>query len=147
VLTIISEIGQSFDKFQSAKRFCSWLRLAPNKKISGGKVLSNFIQPGVNTLAVALRNAANTIGNMKAIIPLTSFFRRIAYRYGRPAAITATARKLAVIIWNMLTKNQAYNPPSNELYEERIRQITIKNVQRKIFKLGLKMEDLQFVTA
>jgi transposase len=144
LLTIISEMGEGINKFKSAKHFCSWLRLVPNKKISGGKVLSNFIQKGANTLAIALRNAANTVGNMKAVIPLTSFFKRIAYRYGRPAAITATARKLAVIIWNMLTKNQAYNPPANEKYEERIRKMTLKNLQRKINKLGIKVEDLQF---
>jgi transposase len=144
LLTIISELGENIDKFNSAKNFCSWLRLVPNKKISGGKVLSNTIQRGTNTLAIALRNAANTIGNMKATVPLTSFFRRIAFRYGRPAAITATARKLAVIIWNMLTKHQSYNPPSNEKYEERIRTMTLKNVQRKILRMGIKVEDLQF---
>jgi transposase len=147
LLTIISELGDNIHKFKTAKHFCSWLRLAPNKKVSGGKVLSNFIEHGANTLAIALRNAANSIGNMKAAIPLTSFFRRIAFRYGRAAAITATARKLAVIIWNMLSKKQPYQEQSNEKYEERIRRMTLKNIQHKIIRHGIKLEDLKFAGA
>lgn len=147
LLTILSEIGEGIDKFKTAKHFCSWLRLAPNKKVSGGKVLSNFIEHGANTLAIALRNAANSIGNMKAAMPLTSFFRRIAFRYGRAAAITATARKLGVIIWNMLSKRQPYQQQSNEQYEERIRRMTLKNIQHKILRHGIKLEDLKFAGA
>jgi transposase len=43
ILTIMmSEVGpDGFKKFETAKQFASWLRLAPNNKISGGKVLSN----------------------------------------------------------------------------------------------------------
>ena len=60
----MSEVGpDGFKKFESAKHFASWLRLASNNKISGGKVLSNRIQKGSNRLKIALRNAANAIGN------------------------------------------------------------------------------------
>ena len=147
LLVFVSEIGESISKFPSAKSFCSWLRLTPNKKITGGKVIGNSIRHGVNVMSTALRNAANTIGNMKADIPLTKFFKRLAFKYGRAAAISATARKLAVIIWNMITKEQSYQQPSNELYDQRIRQITLKNIQRKISKLRIQPEDLCFVNA
>ena len=145
VLVFISEMGENISKFPSAKAFCSWLRLTPNKKITGGKVIGNSIRRGVNVMSTALRNAANTIGNMKADIPLTKFFKRLAFKYGRAAAISATARKLAVIIWNMIAKQQSYQQPSNEQYDQRIRQITLKNIQRKISKLGIQPEDLCFV--
>ena len=147
VLIFVSEVGESISKFSSAKAFSSWLRLSPNKKITGGKVIGNSIRQGANTLSLALRNAANTIGNMKTDIPISRFFKRLAFKYGRAAAITATARKLAVIIWNMITKNEAYKSPSTEEYENRIRQISLKNIQRKIAKLKIKPEDLCFVTA
>lgn len=66
VIAIMSEIGQDgFNKFPSSKEFVSWLRLAPNNKISGGKVLSNRIPKGSNRLKIALRQAANAIGNLK----------------------------------------------------------------------------------
>src|SRR4051812_24266859 len=51
ILTIMSEIGpDGFTKFPSGKQFTSWLRLAPNNKISGGKILSNKIPKGSNRL-------------------------------------------------------------------------------------------------
>ena len=66
VMAVMSEIGiDGFRKFKSAKEFCSWLRLAPNNKISGGKVLSNRIPKGSNRLKIALRHSANAIGNLK----------------------------------------------------------------------------------
>lgn len=145
VLIFVSEVGEGISRFSSAKAFCSWLRLSPNKKITGGKVIGNSIRHGANVLSVALRNASNTIGNMKADIPLTRFFKRLAFKYGRGAAITATARKLAVIIWNMIIKQQPYMQLSNEVYEQRIRSITLKNIQRKISKLKIQPEDLCFV--
>ncbi|WP_341225808.1 transposase [uncultured Arcticibacterium sp.] len=87
----------------TAKHFASWLRLAPNKKISGGKILSNKIPKGSNRLKIALRNAANAVGNLKES-DLGKFFKKIVraafhFKKGRQAAITATARKNAVIIW------------------------------------------------
>ena len=100
--SIISEIGPSgFQKFPSSKQFVSWLRLAPNNKISGGKILSSKIPKGSNKLKIALRQAANAIGNLKDT-HLSDFFKRVAYRKGRQAAVSATARKLGVIIWNMV---------------------------------------------
>jgi transposase len=47
VLTIMSEVGlEGLKKFETAKQFASWLRLAPNNKISGGKVLSHKVPKG-----------------------------------------------------------------------------------------------------
>ncbi len=112
VLTLISEVGTGIHKFQSAKQFTSWLRLSPNNKISGGKVLSNRIPKGSNRLKIALRNAANSIGNLKDTA-LSNFFKRIAFRKGRVSAISATARKLAVIIWNMIVKKVPYKPETD----------------------------------
>ena len=99
VLAIMSEVGlEGIKKFPTAKHFASWLRIAPNKKISGGKVLSSKVPRGSNRLKIALRNAANAIGNLKESTPLRDFFHRINFRKGRVSAISATARKLAVII-------------------------------------------------
>lgn len=104
VLSVMSEVGlEGLKKFETAKQFASWLRLAPNNKISGGKVLSHKVPKGSSRLKIALRNAANAIGNLKET-PLSNFFNRINYRKGRVSAISATARKLAVIIWNMVIK-------------------------------------------
>ena len=148
VLTIMSEVGpEGFKKFETAKQFASWLRLAPNNKISGGKVLSNKIPKGSNRLKIALRNAANAIGNLKET-HLSDFFKRVAYRRGRTAAVSATARKLAVIIWNMISKGVAYRPPTEYLFLDQKRKAkVIDKIKRNIAKLELKPDDLGFVTA
>lgn len=148
VLTIMSEVGpDGFLKFQTAKQFAAWLRLAPNNKISGGKLLSNRIQKGGNRLKIALRSAANAIGNLKDT-HLADFFKRVLYRRGRIAAISATARKLAVIIWNMITRKMEYTPPSYYLFLDQKRKMKmVTNIKKSIAKFEIKPDDLGFVTA
>lgn len=141
ILSIMSEIGpEGFEKFPTAKHFTSWLRLAPNNKISGGKILSNRIPKGSGRLKIALRNAANAVGNLKES-DLGRFFTKIAFKKGRQAAITATARKIAVILWNMITKKLPYMPKTNYIFlDEKRKQIAL--VRKKIAKFGLDPNEL-----
>jgi len=143
LLALISEIGaDGLKKFDTAKQFSSWLRLAPNNKISGGKTLSNRTPRGSNRLKIALRNAANAIGNLKEGF-LSKFFKKIAYRKGRQRAITATARKLAVIIWNMVVNKESYNPPEEYLYLDQKRKLGIvKRMRKKMAKFDITTDDL-----
>jgi hypothetical protein len=94
-----------------------------------------------------LRNAANSIGNLKES-HLADFFKRILYKTDRATAISATARKLGVIIWNMITKKEAYKPPTEYLLLDQKRKLKlVKQVRRTIARLDLKPADLGFVTA
>lgn len=147
VLTIMSEVGpEGFTKFPSSKQFTSWLRLAPNNKISGGKILSNKIPKGSNRLKIALRHAANAIGNLKDT-HLSDFFKRVAYRKGRATAVSATARKLAVILWNMITKKIPYRPPMEYLFLDQKRKLRlVQKIKKNIAKFELKPEDVGFAT-
>tara|TARA_R110000868_G_C10875569_1_gene762580 strand:+ start:245 stop:1603 length:1359 start_codon:yes stop_codon:yes gene_type:complete len=144
VLALMSEIGmEGIKKFPTAKHFTSWLRLAPNNKISGGKVLSSRVPRGSNRLKIALRNAANAIGNLKDPTPLRDFFHRINFRKGRVSAISATARKLAVIIWNMAVKGVPYINPEGYLFLDQKRKLGIvKRIKKQIDKFELTIEDL-----
>jgi transposase len=147
IMALISEIGlEGIKKFPSGKQFTAWLRLAPNNKISGGKVLSHHIPKGSSRLKIALRNAANAIGNQKEG-HLSDFFRRINYKKGRPTAINATARKLAIIIWNMLVKGQNYNPPTQYMFlDEKRRLGLVKRIKKQITKFEIEPEQLGFIT-
>jgi transposase len=147
VLALMSEIGiEGIRKFPSAKHFASWLRLAPNNKVSGGKVLSSKVPKGSNRLKIALRNAANAIGNLKESTPLRDFFQRINFRKGRVSAISATARKLAIIIWNILVKRIPYHNPAGYLFLDQKRKLGIvKRIQKQIDKFALTNNDLNFV--
>jgi transposase len=66
VLTLLSEVGVDLSKFKSGKHFVSWLGYAPNRKISGGKVLSSHTRKKTNPLAKVIRDAANAAGNSQS---------------------------------------------------------------------------------
>lgn len=142
ILSILSEVGTDLWRFKTAKHFTSWLRLAPNNKISGGKVLSSKTPKRKHTLALALRNAANTVGQSTSGV-LKSFFSRIAYKKGRAAAVTATARKLAVIIWTMIVKKVSYTPMNNLIYSQKEKQNAISNIEKKMKRLGIEASMLR----
>lgn len=144
ILTLMSEIGrEGIFKFKTAKQFAAWLRLAPNNKVSGGKVLSSKMPKGSNRLKIALRNAANAIGNLKESTPLRDFFHRINFRKGRVSAISATARKLAVIIWNMVVKGIPYENPEGYLFLDQKRKLgLVKRIKKQIDKFRLTKEEL-----
>ena len=109
VLSIMSEIwSDGFIQFDTSKQFVSRARLAPNNKISGGKVFVRKTPKGSNRLKIALRQTANAIRKLKDT-HLSDFFKRVASRKGRQVTVSATARKPGVIIWTIITKQVPYN--------------------------------------
>jgi transposase len=135
VMTLLSEVGNDIYKFESSKHWVSWLRLAPNNRISGGKVISSRTPKGKGHLTMSLRNAANTIGNTKEG-HLAAFFKKIAYKKGRGAAITATARKIAVIIFNMISKREEYKPIPTIIQDEKTKRRIIAKTEKRLLKMG-----------
>ena len=136
-LTFISEMGMNIFKFPTAKHFSSWLRLAPNNRISGGKVITSRTEKSRNQMTKAFRDAANAVGLSKSNDYLSHFFRRIAFKKGRGAAITATARKISVITWNMVVKRQDYNPINTADFMESMKQRKIKQIKKDLRKFGI----------
>ena len=94
-----------------------------------------------NRLKIALRNAANAIGNLKDT-PLSDFFKRINFRKGRVSAISATARKLAVIIWNMIIKKQPYNNEHGYEFLDQKRKRKVQEMKKLISKFDIKTDEL-----
>ncbi len=102
------------------------------------RLMSNF-----NRLKIALRNAANAIGNLKDT-HLSDFFRKVLYRKGRTAAVSATARKLAVIIWNMIVKWQTLQPTHTlPVFRSEKKNGTIKKMKKQIHKFEITGEELE----
>jgi hypothetical protein len=145
VLAIDCEVGLSINKFPTAKQWTSWLRLSPNTRKTGGKVISSHVPKGSNRVAAVLRHAAESVGKQKDA-PLYPFFQRILHRKGRAAEIIATARKLAVIIWNMLCKKQTYQPYDTAKIEAQIRNKQIKKINKLLNVFDIKMSEINFAT-
>jgi hypothetical protein len=119
----------------------AWARLVPNNKISGGKVLSHKVPKGSTRLKIALRNAAQAIGQLNGT-PLSDFFKRIHFRKGPVAAITATARKLLIIIHSMITKKQPYKNEQNYEYLDQKRKRKVQEMKKLIHKFDIKTNEL-----
>jgi transposase len=142
LLTFMAEVGESISKFHSAKAFAKWLGFTPNNKASGGKVLSKKTLKNKSTLPNTFRMVANSLGNMKKPNPMTAFFQRIAYRAGRIKAITATARKLSVVVYKMLTTGEAYTPTKLVGNVALVKQQQIRQMKKKLAKFGITGQDL-----
>src|SRR5262249_12655978 len=128
-LVLLSEVGTDMSKWANEKKFGAWLGLAPNPKKSGGKVLSAKTRPGASRAAKALRMAARTL--IRSQSALGAFLRRIAARRGMPKAITATAYKLARIVYAMLKHGTAYAKQSMDEYEAAYKQRQLRLLVKK----------------
>jgi transposase len=136
-LKLIAEIGTDMSRWPTHKHFTSWLTLAPKNKITGGRLISSKTQPSANRAATALRMCAMIVGRTSTA--LGAYYRRIAYRIGKPKAITATARKLAILVYRVLRGDLDYNDPGAQAYEEHHRTRTLRNLRNRARHLGFEL--------
>jgi len=139
-LKLVGECGTDLRAWPSAKHFTSWLCLAPGNKISGGKVLSSRTRRSSSRAAALLRLAAITIG--RSDTALGAFYRRLAARAGKAKAVTATARKIAVLFYNTLRHGMTYKDPGASHYEERYRNRVLSNLKRRAKSYGFDLQKL-----
>jgi transposase len=137
LMQIISETGTDMTRWPSSKHFASWLGLCPENKISGGKVLDNKTRPVANKAAQALRLAARTLYRSKTCIG--EFLRRMRGRLGAPKAITATAHKLAIVMYTMITEKKQFTEFGQDAYEQRHKDRAISKLKRKAAELGYEL--------
>lgn len=140
-LKLIGECGSDLRAWPSAKHFTSWLCLAPGNKISGGKLLSSRTRRSSSRAAALLRLAAVTIG--RSDTALGAFYRRLAARIGKQKAVTATARKIAVLFYNTLRFGMIYRDPGAAVYAERHRGRVLANLQRRAKTLGYSLAPMR----
>jgi hypothetical protein len=139
-LKILAEIGLDMSRWKSVKHFCSWLGLCPGTMVSGGKNLSGRSKQVANRAAATLRMAAFTLFNSKSA--LGAYLRRQRARLGAPKAITATAHKLARLVYAMLKHGTAYVDAGQDYHEERYRNRAVQNLKRKAQELGYQLIDI-----
>jgi len=135
--TIFSEIGADVSKFPTEKHFLSWLRLCPENRISGGKLLSSHGCGSANRAAQALRIAAQALHHNHSL--LGTYFRRIQARLGGPVAISATAAKLARIIYHLLKTRQAYDETIFAENEKQHKERLERRLRNQAQVLGFKL--------
>jgi len=132
---IFFEVGTDVRAWSNERQFSSWLGLSPNHRISGGKVLKRNSRKVVNPLSVALRLAARTLQNSQSA--LGANFRRLIAKIGMPKAITAMARKLAVLVYRMLKYGTQYVDKGMQLYEAKYQASKIQYLRTQAARLGM----------
>jgi transposase len=137
-LRLISECGTDLSRWPTVKHFTSWLRLSPGSKKSGGKVLSAHTGKTTNRVTAHLRLAAVTVGRTNTA--LGAFYRRLAARIGKSKAVTATARKIAVLFYNAVRYGMTYVDPGADRYEKEYRERVVKNLHRKAAEFGFTLQ-------
>lgn len=136
-LKLVSEVGTDMRRWATEKHFTSWLTLAPKNKISGGRLLSSRTQPSANRAAAILRMTAMSLGRTQTA--LGAFYRRLAARIGKPQAITATARKLAILVYRALKGELVYRDPGADAYDIQQRGRVLRQLRQRAATLGFEL--------
>ena len=140
-LTLVSELGSDFTKWPTVKHFTSWLGLCPNWKKTGGKVRSSRTRLGKSRAAHALRLAA--WGLVRSTSYLGAYLRRQRSRLGSPKAVTATAHKLARIVYHLVRHGAAYVKQTEAAYAEQVRERLEKQLRRRARELGFEVTRIE----
>ena len=135
--TILIEVGPDLSRFPNASAFASWLGLCPDKKVSGGKVLYTGSRKVKNRAAIALRLGAQCLYHAKNY--LGEYYRKMKWRLGAPQALTATAHKLARIVFHMLSTKEPYNESVLVKWDEQVRIRAELRLRAKAAKLGFNL--------
>jgi transposase len=141
-LQIVGEIGTDMSKWATDKHFVSWLCLCPELHLSGGsrKSQGSRTKPSKNRAAAVFRMCAQSLLN--ADCALGAFGRRLRAKKGGAHAVTAVARKLAIIVYHMLKERRPYKDQGGAYYEEQYRQRVVANLRRRAKDLGLDLVPL-----
>jgi transposase len=137
--TVLSESGMDMSRFATEKHYSSWLGLCPNHQITGGKVRKRRTRKVQNRAAAALRVAAQSLHKSKTA--LGAYYRRMRGRLGPAKAITATAHKLAILIYRMLKYGMKYVERGQQAYEEQYQRRTLQMLAKRAKQMGYVMVD------
>ncbi|MCP3926537.1 MAG: IS110 family transposase [Desulfobacterales bacterium] len=132
-LTLFSETGSDLSSFRIDDRFTSWCGLAPNNKISGGKIISSHLPKKRHPIKKALLRAANSL--YRSENPLGDLYRKKKSQLGPKGAKCVVARKLAVIYFHMMTKKEPFNIEFYQKQQIKNKQNRIKHLEKQIAEL------------
>jgi hypothetical protein len=136
-LGFIAEVGLDMTKWETAKNFTSWLGLAPNNKISGGKILSSRTKRTGSPASIKLRMSASSL--YRSDCWLGAFLRRMKAKAGAPQGVTAAARKQAVLLYTMIKTGKEYEEAGGDYYEKQHEEKMLKNLKTKAEKMGYEL--------
>lgn len=137
ILRLLSEVGVDISAFPTEKHFASWLCLSPNRRISGGRVLSSRTKASNNRAAAAFRQAAVSV--QRSPSELGGYFRRMKARKGPASAVTATAHKIARIYYSLLKNGGEYEERGAQAYDLKQQERLLAGLRKRARSLGYEL--------
>jgi transposase len=135
---ILAEIGIDIAHFKTADHICSWAGLSPGNNESAGKKKSSRTLHGNTYIKRILCEVAWTITRMRNTY-LSKWYWKVKQRRGGKRAIVALARKIMVIIYNMLKNGSNYDEDSFELTRIKQEKVRVKRIIAEARRLGLEV--------
>jgi len=148
VLTATSHLvnaGRDMSPWPTDKHFVSWLALSPNARESAGKAKRGATKKTASALAHSLRMAAMSVSRLDSW--LGAYCRRLKARIGASKAITATARKLAIIFYHAVKDGGGVKRLDAKAYELAHRERTLKNLRRRAADHGFELTPVEAAVA
>jgi transposase len=146
VLPLFSEVGRDLStRWPTAGHFISWLNLCPDNDISGGRVLWRGTRKVQNRAGQLFRMAAYSLH--RSPTPIGNYLRRMKSKLGPKAATTATAHKIAVIFYTMVTKQVEYDESIWAARDAQRHKRLEEKIKRQARELGYKLVPLEEKTA
>jgi hypothetical protein len=136
-LDLIAEIGLDMHPWPTEKHFCSWLCVCPGNKKTGGRLISGRTRKNASRAARIVRLAAYALARSQTA--LGAFYRRLKARLGPAKALTATAHKLAKIVYNRLRYGKAYVDRGAAYYEQPYRERVLKTLKHRAKQMGFEL--------
>ena len=138
-MIVVAETGADMKAFENSGKFAGWTGLRPRNDESAGKFKSTATTKGNRYLRAILVQIAWAASRTKG-----SFFKekftRLCLRKNRKKALIAIARKMAVLIWNVLYFKESYNPQKLIVYEPGKVQAKMNYHQKEFERLEKLLE-------
>ena len=142
-LVILTEVGPDLSGFPTEKHFSSWLGVCPDNRISGGKVLSSRTRRVINRVSDALRIAATSLERSQTA--MGAFYRRMKAKLGAAEAVTATAHKLARIVYRLIKHGENYVRQGMDEQEKKYQERKLFTLRKTATAMGFELVARQAV--
>ena len=134
-MIVLAETGADMKNFENSGKFSGWTGLRPRNDESAGKYKSTATTKGNRFLRAVLVQIAWAASRTKESY-FKEKFNRLAMRKSRKKALIAIARKIGVIIWNVLYYEQEYNPTKLIVYDPCKLKAKMSYHQKEVDRLG-----------
>jgi transposase len=138
-LKLVGETGTDLRNWENGNHFSSWAGIAPTRHQSGQR--RRRVPRRKTKVAQIFREAAMSVAKTKDCV-LGDFYRRIRGRRGAAVAIVATARKLAVLYWQVMVHGIEYVEVGLAEHQKQMAARNERHLRRRAAKLGFDLTPL-----